>query len=162
MVLASPIGGPRRKDEENPRGGAERIRTAVRGFAGPCLTTRPPRRSHHGTAAPRRVWRSVPLRLSRCCVTSSLGEFAGLTSERQNGWQPDDANLVPGLMPRRSAGAPAPYRGSALSQTRALSETSYATTRSSSDTSRRFAARGQQGRNWDRSRFDPRKHPTPC
>jgi hypothetical protein len=29
VVLASPIGGPRRKDEENPRGGAERIRTAV-------------------------------------------------------------------------------------------------------------------------------------
>jgi hypothetical protein len=25
------------------KGGAERIRTAVRGFAGPCLTTRPPR-----------------------------------------------------------------------------------------------------------------------
>ena len=75
--------------------GAERIRTAVRGFAGPCLTTRPPRRSHHGTPRPCR-------------------EFAGLTSERQNGWQPDDANLVPGLMPRRSTGAPAPYRGSAL------------------------------------------------
>jgi hypothetical protein len=26
------------------RGGADRIRTGVRGFAGPCLTSRPPRR----------------------------------------------------------------------------------------------------------------------
>ena len=28
--------------------------------------------------------------------------------------EPSDANLVPGLMPRRSAGAPDPYRGSAI------------------------------------------------
>jgi hypothetical protein len=41
-----------------------------------------------------------------------------LTGERQNGCQPDGANLVPGLMPRRSAGAPAPYRGSALQNAR--------------------------------------------
>jgi hypothetical protein len=75
--------------------GAERIRTAVRGFAGPCLTTRPPRRSHHRTPA-----------LAR--------KFAGLPGRRQNEWPPSDANLVPGLMPRRSDGAPDPYRGSAI------------------------------------------------
>jgi hypothetical protein len=76
--------------------GADRSRTGVRGFAGPCLTTRPPRRSHHGTPA-------------LAC------KFAGLPGNRQNEWPPSDANLVPGLMPRRSAGAPDPYRGSAFS-----------------------------------------------
>lgn len=30
------------------------------------------------------------------------------------GLEPNGANLVPGLMPRRSAGAPDPYRGSAI------------------------------------------------
>ena len=41
-------------------GGAERIRTAVRGFAGPCLTTRPPRRSHNRTpATPAKIRRIV-------------------------------------------------------------------------------------------------------
>jgi hypothetical protein len=39
----------------------------------------------------------------------------GSTRFEQNTDTSADANLVPGLIPRRWAGAPAPYRGSTLS-----------------------------------------------
>ena len=76
--------------------GAERIRTAVRGFAGLCLTSRPPRqRASHRSGPQSRTWQEMlPMRRM------------GRTLHR--------ANLVPGLMAHGAAGAPAPYRGSAI------------------------------------------------
>src|SRR5262245_525231 len=66
--------------------GADRIRTGVRGFAGLCLTTRPPRRkrktSYRANFSPAGTGKD-PADLSR--IGSTLA----------------DANLVPGLIPRR-------------------------------------------------------------
>ena len=74
----------------------DRIRTGVRGFAGLCLTSRPPRRRVCHRTGPRE------------------SHLAGNGLRAQNGRTPHLANLVPGLMAHGVAGAPAPYRGSAM------------------------------------------------
>ena len=50
--------------------------------------------------------------------TERLFNLRGSGRFAQNMVTPTDANLVPGLIPRRLVGAPAPYRGSTLSPTR--------------------------------------------
>src|SRR5215207_8022484 len=102
-------------------GGADRIRTGVRGFAGLCLTSRPPRRAPAIVPA-------AKVALGRKRLTCAEWTHA-----------PHLANLVPGLMAHGAAGAPAPYRGSAMATKNGRIRISYAVTGANRRPARRRA-----------------------